>query len=182
MAGWYNSRTGLACEVDNLKTVEVVTVAHVDDEDRVGKSSLQNWELSFGHKAKLFFRLWFEHKVWSRFWSLCLVKILKMKFNQVLCLNLWHDPLGYFGQLKSTLGSVLPLAMFKLWRSNSRYSKWILRQMRANWPYKQIINNNTSQGVSEKSLLQHWLFINTLNVHTCAQALRPLPENHRCEI
>ena len=81
----------LACEVDNLKLVEVVTVAHVDDEDRVGKSSLQNWELSFGHKGKLFFRLWFEHKVWSRFWSLCLVKILKMKFDQDLCLNLWYE-------------------------------------------------------------------------------------------
>ena len=47
----------LAWEDANSKLVEVVTVGYVDDEDRVGKSSLQNWELSFGHKAKLFFRL-----------------------------------------------------------------------------------------------------------------------------
>ena len=43
--------------------VEVVTVADVDDEDRAGNSLLQIWELRFGHKAKLLFRL--LHKVWS---------------------------------------------------------------------------------------------------------------------
>ena len=41
----------------NSKLVEVVIVADVDDEDRVGKSLLQIWELRFGHKAKLLFRL-----------------------------------------------------------------------------------------------------------------------------
>ena len=35
----------------NSKLVEVVTVAEVDAEDRVGNSLLQNWELSFGHEA-----------------------------------------------------------------------------------------------------------------------------------
>ena len=35
---------------------EVVTVADVDDEDRVGNSLLQIWELRFVHKAKLLFR------------------------------------------------------------------------------------------------------------------------------
>ena len=35
-----------------------------------------------------------------------------MKFEQDLCLNLWYDPLGYFGRMNSTLGSVVPLAMF----------------------------------------------------------------------
>ena len=39
----------LACEDANSKLVEVVTVADVDDEDRVGNR--------FGHKAKLLFRL-----------------------------------------------------------------------------------------------------------------------------
>ena len=32
-------------------------VVDVDDEDRVGNSLLQIWELRFGHKTKLLFRL-----------------------------------------------------------------------------------------------------------------------------
>ena len=40
-----------ACEDANSKLVEVVTVADIDDEDRVGNSLLQIWEL----KAKLLF-------------------------------------------------------------------------------------------------------------------------------
>ena len=47
----------LACEDANSKLVEVVTVADVTDEDLVGNSLLQIWELTFGHKAKLLFRL-----------------------------------------------------------------------------------------------------------------------------
>ena len=39
----------LACEDANSKLVEVVTVANVDDEDRVGNSLLQIWKLMFGH-------------------------------------------------------------------------------------------------------------------------------------
>ena len=46
----------LACEDTNSKLVEVVTVAHVDDEDHVGNSLLQIWELTFGPKTKLFFQ------------------------------------------------------------------------------------------------------------------------------
>ena len=53
----------LECEDAYSKLVEVVTVADVDDEDRVGNSLLQIWKLRFGHKAKLLFRL----QVWSRF-------------------------------------------------------------------------------------------------------------------
>ena len=41
----------LACEDTNSKLVEVVDVANVDDEDRVGNSLLQIWKLRFGHKA-----------------------------------------------------------------------------------------------------------------------------------
>ena len=37
--------------------VEVVTVVDVDSEDHVGNSLLQIWELTFGPKTKLFFRL-----------------------------------------------------------------------------------------------------------------------------
>ena len=62
----------LACEDANSKLVEVVTVADVDSEDHVGNSLLQIWELTFGPKAKLLFRLWAQG----------LVKILKLKFRQ----------------------------------------------------------------------------------------------------
>ena len=48
----------LACEDANLKLVEVVTVADVDAEDHVGNSLLQIWEVTFGPKATLLFRLW----------------------------------------------------------------------------------------------------------------------------
>ena len=41
----------LACEVANSKLIEVVPVADVDDEDRVGNSLLQIWKLRFVHKA-----------------------------------------------------------------------------------------------------------------------------------
>ena len=41
----------LACEDANSKLIEVVTVADVDDEDRVGNSMLQIWKPRFGHKA-----------------------------------------------------------------------------------------------------------------------------------
>ena len=37
---------------------------------------------------------------------------MKMKFDLDMCLNLWYDPLGYFGKLNSTLRSVVPMAMF----------------------------------------------------------------------
>ena len=47
----------LAFEDANSKLVKVVTVANVDDEDRVGNSLLEIWKLKFGHKAKLWFRL-----------------------------------------------------------------------------------------------------------------------------
>ena len=47
----------LACDDANSKLVEVVSVAHVDAEDHVGNSLLLIWELTFGPKAKLLFRL-----------------------------------------------------------------------------------------------------------------------------
>ena len=47
----------LAYRDANSKLVEVVTVADVDTEDHVGNSLLQIWELTFGPKAKLLFRL-----------------------------------------------------------------------------------------------------------------------------
>ena len=64
----------LAFEDANSKLVEVVTVADVDDEERVGNSLMQIWKQSFGHKVKLLFRLWPQG----------LVKILKLKFRQDL--------------------------------------------------------------------------------------------------
>ena len=47
----------LACEDANSKLVDIVSVAEVDAEDHVGNSLLQIWELTFGPKAKLLFRL-----------------------------------------------------------------------------------------------------------------------------
>ena len=47
----------LACEDANSKLVEVDTVVDVDSEDHVGNSLLQIWELTFGPKTKLLFRL-----------------------------------------------------------------------------------------------------------------------------
>ena len=44
----------LAYEDAYSKLVEVVTVADVSDEDRVGNSLLQIWKLRFGHKAKFY--------------------------------------------------------------------------------------------------------------------------------
>ena len=46
----------LACADANSKLVELFTVANVDDEDRVGNSLLQIWEMRFGHKA-IFFQI-----------------------------------------------------------------------------------------------------------------------------
>ena len=42
----------LACEDDNSKLVEVVRVAHIDDEKCVDNSLVQIWKVKFGHKAK----------------------------------------------------------------------------------------------------------------------------------
>ena len=47
----------LACEDDNSKLVEVVIVAHVDDEKRVGNSLVQIRKVRFGNKVKFLFRL-----------------------------------------------------------------------------------------------------------------------------
>ena len=46
----------LACEDTNSKLVDIVTVANVDDENCIGNSLLQIWELRIVHKAKLFFQ------------------------------------------------------------------------------------------------------------------------------
>ena len=64
----------LACGDANSKFVEVVTVANVDDMDRVGNSLLKIWSLRFGHETKLFnqtlstrFNQDFEVEVQARF-------------------------------------------------------------------------------------------------------------------
>ena len=46
-----------AWEDSNSKLVEIDTVAYVNAEDHVGNILLQIWELTFGPKAKLLFRL-----------------------------------------------------------------------------------------------------------------------------
>ena len=47
----------LACEDANSKLVEVVTVAHVDDEKRVDNSLVQIWKVKFGLEVESLFRL-----------------------------------------------------------------------------------------------------------------------------
>ena len=47
----------LVCEDTNSKLVEVVTVANVDDEDRVGNSLLHTWKLRLGKRVKLLFNI-----------------------------------------------------------------------------------------------------------------------------
>ena len=67
----------LAYEDAKSKFDNIITVADVDDEERVGNSLLQIWKRRFGHKVKLLFRLWPQG----------LVKILKLKFRQDLKLD-----------------------------------------------------------------------------------------------
>ena len=62
----------LACEDANSKLVDVVTVADVDAEDRVGNSLMHTWELKLGNNAKLLVRLWAQG----------LFKVLMLKFRQ----------------------------------------------------------------------------------------------------
>ena len=47
----------LACEDANSKLVEVVTVAHVDDEKCVDSHLVQIWKVKFGHKVIFLSRL-----------------------------------------------------------------------------------------------------------------------------
>ena len=96
----------LACEDAHSKLVEVVTVAHVDAEDHVGNSLLQIWELTFGPKAKLLFRLWAQG--WSRFWSWSSGKILK--FVQHFAV----DVLWRWGS--SILVEILKLGLVKIFK------------------------------------------------------------------
>ena len=61
----------------------MLVTCRLDDEDRVGNSLLQIWELRYGHKAKLLFRLW------SRFRSCSLGEILNVKFGQCFAADVW---------------------------------------------------------------------------------------------
>ena len=62
-----------------------------------------------------------EADVWFRFWSWCLVEILKMKFDQDLCLNLWYklNP-----RVRCAFGNVF---IHSRW-GNNEYG-WILYQL-----------------------------------------------------
>ena len=47
--------------------------------------------LKLGFVKILKLKFYGEADVWLRFWNWCLVEILKMKFDQDLCLNLWYE-------------------------------------------------------------------------------------------
>ena len=59
-----------------LVFVDIVTIANVDDEDCIGNSLLQIWELRIVHKAKLLFRRWAQGLV------KILVEILKLMLGR----------------------------------------------------------------------------------------------------
>ena len=69
---------------------------------------------------KLKFGKYFGAEAWLRFWSLILVKILKLGLVHILNFKFYSQnpelveilKLSYFGKLNSTLGYVVPLAMF----------------------------------------------------------------------
>ena len=86
------------------------------------KVSSRFWSWSSGKIFKLEFGQYFAADVLQRLWSWILVEILKMKFDQDLGLNLWYDPIGYFEKMNSTLGSVVPLAMFVIKSTTSIFS------------------------------------------------------------
>ena len=71
----------LACEDDNSKLVEVVTVAQVDDEIRVDNSFVQIWKVKFDHHLSFF------QTLGTRFQGL--VKILKLMFRQDFEAKVW---------------------------------------------------------------------------------------------
>ena len=49
----------------------------------------QDYKARFGQDFK--FKFSRDADVWLKFWSWRLVEILKMKFDQDLCLNSWYD-------------------------------------------------------------------------------------------
>ena len=83
----------LACEDANLKHVEVVTVANIDDED-YGGNRFESWGLviklnfcsDFEHFSqdclKLKFRRDFEAEVWSAFCRWCFEEVTKLNLGQ----------------------------------------------------------------------------------------------------
>ena len=99
-----------------VKLVQVVSVAVVDDEDRVGDSKLQIWK--WGLVIKVNFCSDFEHKVWSKFnrdaeaevWSIfccwCLVEVMKLNLGSKA--RFGHD----FNPICPDLGIYAPSAMY----------------------------------------------------------------------
>ena len=85
----------LACEDDNSKLVEVVSVAHVDDEKRVGNSLVQilklifmlDFELKFGHYFAADVWLWLLSSILVEILKLGLVKIFSLSFVKMLMLG-----------------------------------------------------------------------------------------------
>ena len=73
-----------------------------------------------------------------------MVEIIKKKFDQDLFLNLWCNPLGYFAKMNSTLGSVVPLAMFYFlasWPSLS-HDHWCLSRASQRWTFYGFSNES----------------------------------------
>ena len=68
-----------------------------------------------------------------------------VKSDQGLCLSLWYDPLGYFGKLNSTLGSVVPLAIFQiLIRLEQHFHKYSIGWMVIPWSSVSLKTSNVN--------------------------------------
>ena len=80
--------------------MEVVTVAYVSNDDRVGNSLVQIWKLKFGHKVKFLFRHLAKGLVkivssseileqkFGHFCCCCLVEVMKFILVEILKLGL----------------------------------------------------------------------------------------------
>ena len=97
----------------------------------------------------------FWNKAWSRFWGLSLVLMFGWYLNS--CARFWRSNLikicfrscdmtsrSYFGEQNSTLGSVVPLAMF---HNLVREAKKWLKRSKVWYPYLIIVTDATD-GVS----------------------------------
>ena len=60
--------------------LKFISVANVDDENRVGNNLMQTWELKFIQTVSTRFVQGFDVEVQARFLSLCLVNILPLMF------------------------------------------------------------------------------------------------------
>ena len=111
---------------------------------------------------------------------------LKMKFEQDFCLNLWYDPISYFGKMNSTLGSVVPLAMFHYWKWEGQPNRppciwWSSNQSEESNTYPQIrgaCSNVCKNSVPEDERQVRWRSLGQVVHHQPSSDDNENNENH----